>query len=189
MAALDVKKCLNIASIWLSRLNKAIAASDAEAFASCIDSDGWFRDLMTFTWDFRARQGYAAIKSYLLENDALARAGLSKIQLEDTHFGKPSLAEFGHGQHLVVAALRFETRNAHGRGFVRISCNASEAQEDVANSEPTAFALMMMVNNWKGHEETSYESGIYDGHNLSWEEVRQQRREAVEHNPDVIIRA
>ena len=47
--------------------------------------------------------------------------------------------------------------------------------------------MMMMLNEWKGHEEKGCETECPGGHTLAWEDVVKMRREEVEKEPDVVI--
>ena len=174
-----------IAHTWLANVRRAAAAGDTTAFADSIDSQGWFRDLMTFSWEFKSLQGPDAVARYLTASNGLkGDRTISNIQLEETPEGRPQAGHFG-ARPMVQAALRFETPKAMGRGFVLIPYDdVAEIKEE---APPKAFVFFLMVSDWKGHEEQSYESGIYDGHNLSWEEVRKNRHEAIEKDPSVII--
>ena len=49
------------------------------------------------------------------------------------------------------------------------------------------MAVLFMLSDWKAFKEISNESGVYDGHNLSWKEVREKQVEEIEKDPHVII--
>ena len=109
---------------------------------------------------------------------------ISNLKLEDSPEGRPQKGQLGM-KPMVQAVFKFETPRALGTGFVLIPFDAeAELRED---SPPKASLLFMMVSDWKGHNELGFESGLYDGHNLSWEDVRKERRDAIEGDPAVII--
>ena len=69
-------------------------------------------------------------------------------------------------------AFTFETALALGRGYARIVPHTQ-------NRENWQALVVMMMDNWKNREELPYESGIYDSHNLSWQEVQRDRRAEI----------
>lgn len=148
-----------VAAAWLADLAAAVDIASVDGVVACIHPHGWLRDLLTFTWDFRTRHGHDAIRSYL--EGTLADAHIFNMKLEESEFGKPHRSDLGPGKPTVEAALTFETPKAHGRGYVRILCGDGVVK-------PTAICLMLMISDWKGHEEASNESGIYGGHTLAW---------------------
>jgi len=177
-----------IAQAWFSSFSKVCETKDVDTLIGLLLPDGWFRDLLTFTWDVRSRHGHEEIKAYLSDS-TFAEQKLSDFAIDERPGLRtssfPSSGKPGFG---VEFAFTFETSLAWGRGFVRL-LPSSNSQNGVDESSPwKAQSVMMMVSDWKGHEEQSYESGIYDGHNLSWDEVQKQRRELIESNPQVVIR-
>ncbi|KAH8113515.1 dimethylaniline monooxygenase [Phellopilus nigrolimitatus] len=168
----------DIATSWITALNNAVAHLDAGAFTACIAHDGWLRDLLVFAPDLRTHRGYEAIHSHL--ENTLAQAQISNLVLDDSPYGKPKASEFGPGMPIVETAFNFETPKATGKGYVRI-LPPSEGEA------PTALCLMMMLSDWKGHEEIDHESGVFEGHNLSWQEVRDRRRAEIEKDPLAIV--
>ncbi len=176
----SLEKCFKVANAWIESLRAAFEQADADAFADCIDSQGWFRDLMTFSWDFKSRHGHEDIKNYV--SQSIKDVKIFDLRLEENSTeGRPHLGHLGQTP-VVQAGLWFETPKAKGRGYVLIPLVEGDAL-----ATPRAFALLLMINDWKGHEELGYELGIYDGHNLSWEEVQAQRHQAIETDPDVLI--
>lgn len=174
----SLEKCFTIASSWIGSLRNAFEHEDASAFADCFVPQGWFRDLMTFSWDFRSLHGHEDIEKYVARTIKDVRISDLKLE-EDSPEGRPHLDRLGQTP-IVKSAFWFETPRAKGRGFVMIPPVEGE-------TKPRAFALLLMINDWKGHEELGYELGNYDGNNLSWEEVQAQRHQEIEANPDALI--
>lgn len=169
----------SVAEAWLARFVEAVGRVDCGAVADCVQEDGWFRDLLTFTWDFRSIHGRENISSYL--KNTLGEAEITDVRLDGGF--SPRIDHFGPNRIVVDAALKFETSKALGKGFVRI------AFHDDRTEKPEALALFMTIIDWKGHEEVDHESGIYEGHTVSWRDVRAQRRKEIEETPDVVIGA
>ena len=64
---------------WLEKLGVAIGRADAAAAAALFLADGWWRDLLAFTWDLRTFHGRNAIAAAFA--DTLASAGASQFRL------------------------------------------------------------------------------------------------------------
>ncbi|THH07266.1 hypothetical protein EW145_g3496 [Phellinidium pouzarii] len=139
---------------------------------------GWFRDLLVFTPGLESRHGHASIRSHL--KDTLGQAQLVNFKLDDNIFGQPHASGLGPDTPVIEAAFTFETPRALGKGYVRILYPHD-------GETPKAMMMMMMVSDWKGHEEIIYESGVYDEHNVSWGEIRAQRHAEIEKDPFVIV--
>ncbi|KLO16764.1 dimethylaniline monooxygenase [Schizopora paradoxa] len=133
-----------ICEAWLARLVDAVKLSDFDAFAGCLQHDGWFRDLMTFSWEFKSLHGQDEVKAYL--EHSLEKAEILDVRLDESY--SPRIGHFGPTRTVVDAALNFETARALGKGFVRICLPGEEDSRS-----PEAFALFMMISDWKGHEE------------------------------------
>lgn len=174
----------SIANAWVAKVNAALAQEDVDAFTACIAPNGWLRDIYVFTSSIETRRGHALIKDYL--KDAIAKAGIGKLTLDSNPFGRPKSDSFGLDWPVVEAAFDFETPRAIGKGHVRI---LKQEGDEEASRSPQALMLMVMVSDWKGHEELGREEGIYEGHKLSWGEVRARRVKLTERDPQVLVGA
>ncbi|KLO16583.1 dimethylaniline monooxygenase [Schizopora paradoxa] len=168
------EKCFKIANLWLQSLRVAFEKEDAALFSECFDSRGWFRDLMTFSWDFRSLQGHHDIKKYVVKS--IGDVKISDLRLDESSEGCPHSGHLGQTS-IVESALWFETPRARGRGYVLIIPPDGE-------TKPRAFAMLLMINDWKGHEELGFQRGAFEAY---WEDVQSQRRHEIETNPDVLI--
>lgn len=164
-----------VVSQWLPTFSQAISTGDAVAVASTLLPVGWFRDILTFTWDYRALEGTDKIVAYLSDN--LKPGDVSAVELVEDKFCAPTLA---HLTGLVEAVFTFETKVARGRGYVRLA-------HIKATGEWKAASVCMMVADLKGHEESSFELGMYGGHTLAWTDVLRDRKAKVEAEPHVLI--
>ena len=169
---------LEIASTWLIALGEAFAQASVESFISCLDKSCWLRDILVFIPSVETRRGHDAIRTHI--QSKLGEVGVSNLKLDTNPFGRPRASEFVPGTPIVETAFDFETPNALGKGYARLYYPKDD-------ESPRAFCLMMMLDDWKGHEEVKNESGLYGGHTISWSEVYRQRRNEVEKDPEVII--
>jgi putative flavoprotein involved in K+ transport len=144
------------AAQWLADFAAALARSDIDAAVSLFEPDGFWRDLVAFTWNIRTQEGPEAIR-------AMLKARLADTQ--PTAFaveGEPTEAD-----GVVDAWLTFETGVARGRGHLRLK-------------DGLAWTLLTTMTELKGHEEKTgerrikgAEHGVQKGR-LSWLEKRQQ---------------
>lgn len=181
MSSKDIN-ATEIAKDWLSVFAPACEKAEVDALVSCILPIGWFRDLLTFSWDLHTRHGTNEIKSYL--SGTLEKKQISNVKLDSRPGLQPSQFPIDKDVSGVELAFTFETPKAFGRGTARLVPN-----KDASPNGPTwkALAVMMMIDNWKGHEELPYESGLFGGHTIAWEDILKDRREAIEKDPYVVI--
>lgn len=173
---------LGVAKDWLESFRLAVYSGDSDAFVDCIAADGWFRDLLTFSWDFKSMQGGKAIRSYI--GQGLLNENISNVEFDDEF--PPRAGQFGPQKRLVDAGFTFETPRAFGQGYVRVNIPLKSGGS-LEIGRPRAFTLLLMLKDWKGHEESKHELGIFDGRSLSWEEATRQRRQEIEEDPNVLI--
>ena len=165
-----------IAVAWVARFATAICAGDIPAITATILPHGWFKDILTFTWDTRSLEGTEKITSYLTAN--LKPNLVSDVKSYEDTYVRPAL--FPAGPHTgVEAPFTYETPIAHGRGFARLLQDPS--------GEWKALSVCMFVTDLVGHEETKYELGIYGNHTLAWEDIYAERRAKIESEPQVLI--
>ena len=101
------------ASAWLADFASALERLDVEAAVALFEPDGYWRDLVAFTWNIRTQEGPQAIRAML------------KARLADTKpsaFAVEGAATEAGG--VVEAWFTFETAVARGRGHLRLRAPA-----------------------------------------------------------------
>jgi len=111
---------------WLERFSSAVARSDAAAAADLFEPDGYWRDLVAFTWTLHTSEGRPAIREML----ARTLAGAAPTTWE---LAGESPARDGF-------LFRFTTRLGRGIGHLRLR-------------EGRAWTLLTALRELKGHEE------------------------------------
>jgi putative flavoprotein involved in K+ transport len=156
---------------WLARFDAGLKAGDPEAVAALFEPGGYWRDLLTFTWNIRTMEGREAIAEMLAA--CLARTAPSgwrrTSEPEDTEDG-------------VSAWIAFETGAAHGTGRVTIR-------------DGSCHVLLTAMADLKGHEEhrgRTRPQGIVhkaDRHRTTWSEARAAERARIgrEDQPEVLV--
>ncbi|KLO16763.1 dimethylaniline monooxygenase [Schizopora paradoxa] len=179
----ELSNIRGVAQDWLDSFRLAVYSGDADAFVNCMAADGWFRDLLTFSWEFKTMKGRDATKAYLCQE--LASAKISNIDFDDEN--PPSIGHFGPRRRLVDVGFTFETPRAYGQGYVRINFPVNSSVDGPDDGDRKAFGLLLMLKDWKGYEESKYESGISDREALYWEEIEKKRRNEIEEDPSALI--
>jgi putative flavoprotein involved in K+ transport len=150
-----------IASKFLDRWEHALREGDVRAAASCFNEDGYWRDLMAFTWNIKTLQGQLEVARMLEAN--LAAAGQTRWRLE----GAQALADGS-----IEARFRFETCLCRGRGLLRLR-------------DGKVFTLFTAAEELIGFEERKgptrrlgAEHGVF-GRKKTWSENRQAEQETL----------
>jgi len=97
------------AAAWLQSLERALAAGEIAAAADLFEENGYWRDLLTFTWDVRTMEGRPAIALMLEAN--LTRTAPRQFKLN----GEATIND-----DMVEAWFTFETEVALGEGIFRL---------------------------------------------------------------------
>jgi cation diffusion facilitator CzcD-associated flavoprotein CzcO len=179
--ALAADEIQTTASAWLSAFGAAVERTDARAAAACFVEDGWWRDLLAFTWDLRTFHGADVIRDAL--SRTLAPTGARAFELEEGQ--APALVESDAATRWIQAFFTFETAIARGRGFVRLLPQAS--------GECKAWTVLTAAEELKGFEEATGSrrvKGVEHGEHMGRQNWLDRRTEEVsfEHtDPQVLV--
>jgi putative flavoprotein involved in K+ transport len=149
---------------WLSDFELALARREIDAATAMFDPDGYWRDLVAFTWNIRTQEGPAAIREMLQAR--LADTAPSSFALE---------GEATEADGVVDAWFTFETAVARGRGHLRLKAGR-------------AWTLLTTMTELKGFEEhkgahrpKGAEHGAQRGR-TSWLDKRQEEQARLGHD-------
>src|SRR5262245_2910442 len=95
----------------LETLGKALAAGDAKAAADLFQEDGFWRDLVAFTWNIKTLEGRDQIR-------AMLERQLSAIQ--PSGFAVAEGEEATEADGLLEGWIQFETKAGRGYGQIRV---------------------------------------------------------------------
>jgi cation diffusion facilitator CzcD-associated flavoprotein CzcO len=166
---------------WLADFGHALEARDAAAIEGLFLADGWWRDLLAFTWDLRTFHGAEAIAGAF--DATLDSARPSGFVL--TEGKEPVLVEVDETTRWVQAFFDFETAVARGSGFFRVMPDA--------NGSWKGWTVLTTVDELKGFEEPlgpRRAKGVSHGEHrarLSWLERREQEGEFTDSDPQVLV--
>ena len=169
---------------WLARFGAALEEGNIGAVEGLFLPDGWWRDLLAFTWDLRTFSGSQAIaEAFRSTLDAVRPSRFNLTPGKD-----PVFVEQAPGMRWVQAFFDFETAVGRGVGFLRLM---------PAGTEPgapwKAWTVLTTLDELKGCEEPSGPRrvhGVAHGEHRgrrSWLERRQDEQSLVGGDPAVVV--
>jgi putative flavoprotein involved in K+ transport len=145
---------------WLSRFEQALTEGDSAGAAELFADDGFWRDLVAFTWNLKTVEGPAGVRDMLDQT-------LGHTMPRNWHTVEPPAAVDG----VTDAWIEFETAVGRGRGHLRLR-------------DGKAWTLLTTLSELKGHEESAgpgRPKGVEHGasrERTTW--LEQREREAAE---------
>jgi len=139
-ATVAIETPTTIASEWLRQFGEALEQRETDRAADLFMAEGWWRDLLAFTWDLRTFHGAKTIAAAL--GRTVAAAEPRGFRLEP---GREPTLTGTDAARTVEAFYRFETRLARGRGFIRLM--------PLETGSWKAWTLLTAMEELKGHEE------------------------------------
>ena len=173
-----------VATRWLADFSAALEQRDPETVGALFLPDGWWRDLLAFTWDLRTFHGTGAI------TDALAATleGSRPTGFGLTEGKEPVLVEVDENTKWVQGFFDFETTVARGNGFFRLMPTGTDA-----DGPWRAWTVLTTMEALKSFEEQlgpRREKGVSHGEQRdrqSWLERREAEREFTDSEPQVVV--
>jgi hypothetical protein len=168
---------------WLTRFERALAASDDVRLASLFVSDSYWRDVLALTWRIRTIVGTPAIVSELGTHAARTRPTAFELAPGRTAPRHVTRA----ATKAIEAIFRFETAEGRGSGVVRLVPDADDG------GALKAWTLLTALDELKGHEERlgrSRPSGeVYsrDFRGPNWLDTRKAAAAYVDRDPAVLV--
>jgi putative flavoprotein involved in K+ transport len=156
---------------WLGRFEQALAAGDAVAASELFGDDGFWRDLVAFTWNLKTLEGPEEIR-------AMLESQLPHVQPSGWRATEPPSEADG----ITEAWIAFETAVGRGTGILRLR-------------DGKAWTLLTSLAELKGHEEPKGDNrppgAIHGAHpdRLTWLEMREREARELGHEvqPEVVI--
>ncbi|KAK0211151.1 dimethylaniline monooxygenase [Desarmillaria ectypa] len=167
---------------WFKSLADAIEAKDSTTITAHFLADGYWRDLLSLSWDNRTLYTIPVIKKFLDDNDRLKSSRLRNLELE----GQPVLLRANRDFTWVQCFFTFETSVARGRGFFRLMRDT----DDGAWKAKTFYTGIEELKGYEEHRGTTRPVGVNHGTNTdrkSWKHTRADKREFVDVEPTVLI--
>jgi putative flavoprotein involved in K+ transport len=163
----------NLIEPVLGDLNKALASTDAQKAASCFADDGYWRDLLAFTWNIKTMQGHDEIVDMLQSQLAITKVSAFEIDAEEG---------LSDDDGTISAWIKFETSLANGYGHIRVR-------------DGKIWTFLTSIAEIKGHPESIGDArpfGVKHGaqkERTSWLEDREAElaKVGVDEQPYVLI--
>ena len=169
-ADLDANK---VATEWFTTFSDAVSAKDTSKIVDLFIADGWWRDHLALTWEFRTFHGVAKIKKFL--DDQLKPFDFSNVKLRDGAVLKQPYPDLAWVQVL----FDFETNVGTGSGVVRLVPTAS--------GEWKAFTLYTTLEELKGFPEKTGPKREFLPNHGKWLNQREEERAFSKGDPAVLI--
>ena len=173
-----------VASRWLAEFGAALEQRDPDRIRRLFLPDGWWRDLLAFTWDLRTLRGADAATAALTAT--LDDSRPSGFRLSE---GKePALVEIDENTKWVQAFFDFDTALAHGQGFFRLMPTGTDGE-----GPWQAWTVLTTMDTLKGFEEPigpRRDTGVSHGEQpgrQTWLERREAQREFTDSEPQVVV--
>lgn len=137
-----------VAATVISSVNAAIAATDYPALSNLFVAEGFWRDHLALTWDFRTAQGPSSILEFLKQASGSSDGfRLKKVEVDAaTAFKAPKLAPLDPEGKVVGVQFFIKVQTAIGNGPGVASLVEVDGQWKI-------FSLYTSLRELKGHEE------------------------------------
>lgn len=178
-------------STWLEEFNRALESNDPGTIGDCFLDDGYWKDFLAITWDFRTYAGPEEIGSDLVP--LIARSGIRSLEIARNR----SLPQFCRrsGRSVVEGFFDFETDLGRGTGVVRLVQGEPEGGrwDEVEEGPWKAWLLLTSMQELKGFEERvglrrptgdEFSKNLVEG---NWLDRREAGIEKAGDKPPVVI--
>ena len=170
-----------IAETWLAKFNEALRERDYTRVSSMMHADGYWRDLLTFGWDFRNLHGIDNIREWLAKVFDLNAADDFRLESE------PTIGAIGEHDKTLEFFFTFDTGIAHGRGYARLV--------EIPNSPDgvKAFTILTAMNELKQYPQATARNRSRDDLRITsrelenWRDRRNKARQFKDKDPEVVI--
>jgi len=162
---------------WVTALSAAIEKRSVTAVAALMDLNGYWRDMLAFTWSITPVQGAQEIATLMVDQQAATNARGFSVAEGRTPPRRVQRA----GLNVIEGIFRFETEVGRGLGVVRLLADAPER----------AIQLMTSLQELKGFEEQVGERrpvGNYRNFGgANWKEQREAAQAYSDREPTVLV--
>jgi cation diffusion facilitator CzcD-associated flavoprotein CzcO len=167
---------------WLQDFEKAVSSTTPDAAETLFQRDGYWRDLLAFTWNIQTIRGAEDIAGTLLKYAGEAEASQFQIDLERT----PPRLVTRAGQQIIEAIFSFKTAWGAGSGVVRLD------PENHGSDTLKAWTLLTALEDIKGTGDAAGgrqhdKPYARDFSGPNWFDDRQAAIAFVDREPDVLV--
>src|SRR5258708_3943041 len=170
-------------SAWIPQLGTTIESGDADGFTELFLPEGYWRDILSFTWKRPTFSGHTEIREAFIESVPMTDATNFRVA------ARRSKARFARrsGRQVLEAWFDFDTSVGSGAGFVRLSYTPGDG------ASPKIWLLLTTLQSIRGCERTTDgsrptgEAYSRIGSSMSWKQHREQEKAFLNRDPAVLI--
>lgn len=174
-----------VAQQWITKLESALASKDASRLQSIMHADCWWRDHLTFQWDFHTIHGLDKLIGFV--GGSVEAVQPSNFKLHQSGKFAPRLTKPIDGMEWIESMFTFETKTGRGSGYLRIVQGPDGIWK--------GYMVYTVLKELKGFEETVGRRRAHGGNNSllggtvkgNWQERRDRQKEFVDEEPQVLI--
>ena len=187
----EQQKCFYVANEWIAAFNCQLrtAFKSSESSSALFFAKSFWRDALGLTWNLKTVMGRKKIIDALRDNSV--RVGFSDIVLD--HTASPPQWVKRAGTDTLEVFIKFETRDANGRGIVRLCPEKNTAVGASEKRQWRAWTFFTSIDSLKGHEEKlgrnrpTGQSYSRDFRGPNWLDKRLAAASYETHDPAVLV--
>lgn len=176
-----------IASQWLTAFSAILASNSTSQLPSVIHEEGWWRDQLALTWDFRTCQGLSKITNELFPHH-IRKAHLHNFQIVPEGKFVPHKIEPLPDLEWVEFMVTFANDVGTGKGMIRLACCPTThvwKAHMIYTALQTLDAYPEHIGPLRPHGGTnSLKGGVIEG---NWLERRERQVQFLDEEPTVLI--
>ena len=173
---------------WLADFERALAGDDAAQLSSLLHADGYWRDVLAFTWTLSTVHGAQPIATSLASRNARMKASGFALSATRT----PPRVVTRVGTEAIEAFFEFRTAYGRGEGVVRLYADAHDGDAHGGDAL-RAWTLLTSLEELAGFEErldrTRPKGEAYsrDFHGPNWLDLRRAAAAYQGRDPAVLV--
>jgi len=171
------------ADTWLANFEDALSTADAASLAALFHDDGFWRDVLAFTWRITTVRGAHRIAAELLAHAARARASGFRVDRARTPPRRVTRA----GTETIEAIFAFETADGRGEGIVRLTPTYVGERNTRAWTMLSALDALAGFQEHIGKTRPSGEAYSRDFRGPNWLDLRRAAAAYADREPAVLV--
>ena len=141
--SIDTASPLEPTNRWLSAFETSISNGDLDSLIPLFHEHGFWKDILTLTWDLRTIRGHSSIRRVL--NARLAVTGLSTFHLLEDVIRGPTIIKPSPDLVFIRFCFEFETKDGKGIAVAFLV--------PTSNGTWKAWSLLTRLHSLKAHPE------------------------------------
>ncbi|KAF9037135.1 hypothetical protein BJ165DRAFT_576244 [Panaeolus papilionaceus] len=173
-AVLTTVTAQDITRGWLDSFSKAAQRNDSHGILDLILDDGWWRDMLAFTWDFRTFHKKDEIGPFLSDRLTITKPTNFTLNTDTVSVDRPA-----PNMLWISLSFTFETAVGHGSSITRLM--------PTPNGTWKAHTVFTNLEGLAGFPEKIGPLRSFAPNHGKWEAARLREREFVDKDPQVLI--